>query len=87
MEKYYPGELPQSEDLAHLKRQLNEELRRISNTLNAVVDGHLDKVYQDVSKPRRGDFRYFASATLSAGQTEGVYFFSSAGAWTQWLSL
>lgn len=81
--KYEPRGVAQG-DLQAVKQFLEEELRTIADVVNAAVDGHLERKYVIEDRPRDGDFRYYASAVVSAAAVEGVYFYQS-DTWALWL--
>lgn len=72
--KYTPLPIPKGQDEV-LVRYLQEELRRISETVNDISDGHLDKVHVEPPRPREGDIRYADGSDWNAGQGENLYYF------------
>lgn len=67
--------LPVPDKPEELSGYLNDELRRISETVSNIADGHTDKSYVSVDKPRTGDKRYADGTNWNPGQGEGLYYF------------
>lgn len=62
---YAPGPAPQ--DPKDLSRYLNDELRRIALTIQALGQGAYTVTYREPTKPREGD------TALAAGSVEGSH--------------
>ena len=67
--------LPVPSNTEELPEYLNNELRKISETINNIADGHTDKVHVSVDKPRTGDKRYADGVNWNPGQGENLYYF------------
>ncbi len=74
--------LPVPDKPEELSGYLNDELRRISETVSNIADGHTDKSYVSVDKPRTGDKRYADGTNWNPGQGEGLYYYNG----TAWLA-
>jgi len=79
--KYTPLPIPKGQDEV-LVRYLQEELRRISETVNDISDGHLDKVHVEPPRPREGDIRYADGSDWNPSQGESLYYFDG----TNWIT-
>ena len=77
---YTPGIVPR--DPAELIRFLEDELQRIRFAINAVDDGHLDKINVAPTKPVEGDIRYADGTNWNPGLGAGIYFYNGS-AWTR----
>lgn len=75
---YAPGNPPT--DPAQLPGFLLAELQYISNAINALVAGHLDKTYVAPLKPRDGDCRYADGTSWDPGSGAGAYIYK-VNAW------
>lgn len=76
--RYVPGHVP--DDPADLTRFLQEELIRLQQALNLMMEGQLDVTSVAPAKPRNGMLRYSAAGILGVG--EGFYG-REAGAWVK----
>jgi len=54
---------------------LQKELNKLSQAVNNLADGHLDKVHVAPAKPREGDIRYADGTNWNPGQGENLYYF------------
>lgn len=71
--RYTP--LPVPDNVDKLPEYLNDELRKNSETIGNIADGHLDKVHVAPAKPRAGDIRYADGTDWNPGQGENLYYF------------
>ena len=71
--KYVPLPVPDNTD--DIASYLQRELGRVSETINNISNGHLDKVYVEPPRPREGDIRYADGSDWDAGQGENLYYF------------
>lgn len=81
---YSPAAVPS--DPAQIPRFLQDELLKIQAAIQALADGHLDKVYAAPSKPRDGDIRYADGTSFKPNGTGGIgiwYYKESASTWVQ----
>lgn len=74
--------LPVPDKPEELSGYLNDELRRISETFSNIADGHTDKSYVSVDKPRTGDKRYADGTNWNPGQGENLYYYDG----TNWIA-
>jgi hypothetical protein len=80
--RYTP--LPVSSNTEQLPRYLQDELRRLSEIINNISDGHFDVSHSEPDKPRTGDIRYADGSDWNPGSTgEGLYIYLSTGAWSK----
>lgn len=76
-----PGELRTLEEVTRYVQQLEQ---RVANAVALLALGHLDPVFVEPDKPRRGDIRYASGiGGWDPGGGEGIYFFNGGGIWTQ----
>lgn len=75
--EYSPAIVPS--EPKDLPRFLFDELAKISNALNLVAQGHLDKVVAAPTKPREGDIRFADGVHWNPGGGIGVYAYYSGG--------
>ena len=71
--KYVPLAVPDSPE--DLSSYLQRELGRVSEVIDNISSGHLDKVYVEPPRPREGDIRYADGSDWDAGQGENLYYF------------
>lgn len=71
--RYIPSPTPSIAD--DLPNYTQEELKRVSETVNNISDGHLDKTHVEPAKPRDGDIRYADGSDWNPGQGENLYYF------------
>ena len=76
------AKLPVPENPEELPSYLNDELRRISEVISNIADGHTDKSFVSVDKPRTGDKRYADGTNWNPGQGENLYYYDG----TNWIA-
>lgn len=77
--RYTPEVPPQ--DPAQMQGFLYQELLRVSASIEALADGHLDHLYVLPDKPQDGDVRYLDSS-LTGITTTGIHYYNGTS-WTQ----
>ena len=56
------------------------EFQRIAITLNAIMDGHIEREHIAPDNPQEGDFRFADGVDWNPGSGKGLYFYKD-NAW------
>lgn len=67
--------LPTPNNVDEIPEYLKNELRKISEAINNISDGHYDEVHVEPPKPREGDLRYADGTNWNPGQGNNFYYF------------
>lgn len=79
--RYIPSPVPT--DPENISAYLQEELKRISQTVNNISEGHWDVVHVAPEKPREGDVRFADGTDWNPGSNGvGPYVYKNGG-WCQ----
>lgn len=68
---YYPSPAPT--DNNQLGFYIEDELRKISATIQLLAQGHIDKTTVAPNKPREGDIRLADGSSWNPGSGAGIY--------------
>ena len=74
--------LPTPNKPEELPEYLQNELRKISEAINNISDGHLDEVHVEPPRPRAGDLRYADGSDWNPGQGNNFYYYDG----TVWIA-
>lgn len=79
--RYTPAPVPTQPE--ELSSYLQDELRRVSETINNIAAGNLDVSHVAPDKPREGDIRYADGTDWNPGTGSGVYVYGGSS----WIKL
>lgn len=79
--KYSPSIAPIETD--DVPPYLNRELKKLSDVVNNISEGHMEVTNVVPTKPRAGDIRYADGTNWNPGSGEGLYLYLSTGAWSK----
>ena len=74
--------LPVPSTVDEIPQYLTDELRKVSEVVDNISDGHIDKTHVEPPRPRDGDIRYADGTDWNPGQGEGLYYYDG----TRWVS-